>query len=195
MPSLDFSTDEFVVKQARREEMPELQIFSEANPEYWLLTHGHPPAADDAIRGFESNPPPDMRYSEHLQFLVRSVPTMKIVGQIDVATDLRATGVYHLGFFMTATNMHGTGFSQRLYRAYEQWAVERGARWLRLGVVQANARAEAFWRNLGYVEVRRQVDYVLGDLSHVLLVMVKPIAGETLRDYLEVVPRDHANPA
>jgi hypothetical protein len=30
----------------------------------------------------------------------------------------------------------------------------------------------------------------MGDLSHVLITMVKPMRGETLSDYLEAVPRD-----
>jgi ribosomal protein S18 acetylase RimI-like enzyme len=68
--------------------------------------------------------------------------------------------------------------------------MHRGARWLRLGVVEANRRAEAFWRRHGYVEVRRQHNYVVGDMNHALITMVKPMRGETLRDYLGAVPRD-----
>lgn len=185
-----FVTGEFVAQQARREDIVELQAFAESNPEYWLLTHGHPPAADDAATSFDWHPPADMGYSEHLWFLVRDVSSREIVAQIGVAADLLAAGVYHLGFFMTATRTHGTGFAHRLYEAYERWAIDRGARWLRLGVVEVNQRAEAFWRRSGYVEVRRQDNYVLGDLSHVLITMAKPMRGETLRDYLDAVPRD-----
>ena len=91
---------------------------------------------------------------------------------------------------MTATRTRGTGFARRLYEAYERWAVNRGARWSRLGVVAVNRRAEAFWRRAGYLELRRQDGYALGDISHVLITMVKPMRGETLRDYLDAVPRD-----
>lgn len=91
---------------------------------------------------------------------------------------------------MTATRTHGTGFAHRLYEAYERWAIDRGARWLRLGVVEINRRAEAFWRRLGYAELKRQDSYVLGDRSHVLITMAKPMPGETLREYLDAVPRD-----
>jgi len=91
---------------------------------------------------------------------------------------------------MTATRTHGSGFAHRLHEAYERWTLERGARWLRLGVVAANHRAEAFWRRVGYLEVKRRDGYVLGDLSHVLITMVKPMPGETLDEYLAAVPRD-----
>ena len=190
MPSQGFTTGEFVVQQAERADIPEIQAFTEENPEYWLLTHGHPPNSDDAAKSFDWRPPADMSYSEHFSFLVRHSSTREILAQIDVATDLLAAGVYHLGFFVTATRTHGSGFAHRLHEAYERWAIDRGARWSRLGVVQANGRAEAFWRRHAYAEVKRDDGYLLGDRSHVLLTMVKPLRGETLRGYLEVVPRD-----
>lgn len=190
MHSRGFTTGEFVAEQAERADIPEIQAFTEANSEYWLLTHDHPPHADDAARSFDWHPPADMSYSEHLSFLVRHSSSREILAQIDVATDLLAPGVYHLGFFMTATRTHGSGFAHRLHEAYEQWAIDRGARWSRLGVVEVNCRAEAFWRRLGYIQVKRQDSYVLGDRSHVLITMVKPMRGETLAEYLDGVPQD-----
>ncbi len=71
MDSPGFETDEFVARPAQREEIAELQAFAESNPEYWLLTHGHPPPSDDAAQNFEWHPPADMGYSEHLWFVVR----------------------------------------------------------------------------------------------------------------------------
>ena len=83
-------------------------------------------------------------------------PADAIVGEVAVATDLLARGVVHLGFFMVATARHGSGFAAEVYASYEAWAIGRDARWLRLGVVAANPRAESFWRAQGYIEVRRR---------------------------------------
>lgn len=190
MGTRGFKTDDFVAQLVKREEIAEIQAFEESNPEYWLQTHGHPPPADNAAKSFEWLPPAEISYSEHLWLLVRHSSTRKILAQLGVAVDLLAAGVYHLGFFMTATPTHGSGFAHRLYEAYERWAFDRGARWLRLGVVDANRRAEAFWRRLGYLEVKRRDGYVLGDRSHVLITMAKPMPGETLQEYLVAVPRD-----
>jgi RimJ/RimL family protein N-acetyltransferase len=190
MAASGFETEEFIAHPVAREEVAELQAFIESNPEYWLLTQGHPPPADDAAKSFDGLPPADMTYSEHLSLLVRHRSTQEILGQLDIAADLLATGVYHLGFFMTATRTHGSGLAHRLHEAYERWTLGRGARWLRLGVVAANRRAEALWRRVGYVEVKRRDGYVLGDMSHVLITMVKPMPGETLDEYLAAVPRD-----
>ncbi len=103
-----------------------------------------------------------------------------------------AVGVHHLGFLMTATRTHGTGLARRVSDAYEHWAMEHGARWLRLGVVAANTRAEAFWRRVGYVEVRREGEYVMGHRTHVMITMIKPLGAENLSNYLDAIPRDRA---
>jgi len=168
----------------------ELQAFYEANPEYYQITHGHAPAPDAALQGFDFRPPADMPYTALPMWLIRERHTGRVIGEVSVATDLLAPGVTHLGFFMVATSRHGSGFAAEIHASYEAWAIGQGARWLRLGVVAAHERAHRFWLRQGYVEVCQRHDYVLGDLSHTLRVMVKPLASNTLDAYFAAVPRD-----
>jgi RimJ/RimL family protein N-acetyltransferase len=175
---------------AGRDIAPELQQFYEANPGYWQLTHGRAPDPVEAESGFDIRPPDDMPYSDLPVWVIRDRATGRIVGEVSAATDLLASGVIHLGFFLIETALHGSGFASEVYASYEAWAVQRGARWLRLGVVAANARAEAFWRARGYLELCRRDGYVLGDRTHQLIVMMKPIGSNTMADYLAAVPRD-----
>jgi RimJ/RimL family protein N-acetyltransferase len=102
----------FVIREAERCEVAEIQAFNDSNPEYWLLTHGHPPPPDDAARAFDAHPPADMSYCEDLWFIVRD-ESGTIVAQIAVATDLMAAGVYHLGFFIVETQSWGRGLAPR----------------------------------------------------------------------------------
>ena len=169
---------------------PELQAFYEANPDYWHLVHGRAPGADEAASGFDARPPDDMSYTGLPIWVIRDRTTGRIVGEVSAATDLLAPGVFHLGFFVVETARHGSGFAAEVYAGYEVWAAEKGARWLRLGVVADNPRAEAFWRARGYLEMRRFEGYVLGDRAHQLIVMMKPIGSNTVADYLDAVPRD-----
>ncbi|HSQ10802.1 MAG TPA: GNAT family N-acetyltransferase, partial [Burkholderiaceae bacterium] len=169
----------------------ELQAFYEANPEYYQITHGHAaPAPDAALQGFDFRPPADMSYTDLPMWLIRERDSGRVVGEVSVATDLLAAGVTHLGFFMVATSRHGTGFAADVYASYEALAIGQGARWLRLGVVEGHRRAHRFWLRQGYVEVCQRHDYVLGNLSHTLRVMAKPLAANTLDAYLAAVPRD-----
>jgi GNAT superfamily N-acetyltransferase len=181
--------------RANRAAAAELQSFYEANPEYWHLTYGHAPGPGEAECGFDARPPDDMPYGDLPMWVIRDRASGRIVGEVAAATDLLVPGVIHLGFFVVETARHGSGFAAEVYAGYEAWAIGRHACWLRLGVVAANRRAEAFWRAQGYSEVRRHHNYVLGACAHELIVMVKPIGPNTLGDYLAAVPRDRPDGA
>ena len=99
------------------------------------------------------------------------------------------------GLVVVATSRHGTGDAQALYRGLEAWAATNDAAWLRLGVVQGNARAERFWEVLGFVQSRIRGGVEMGRLTNTLRVMFKPLAGGTREDYLSLLPRDRPDPA
>ena len=63
--------------------------------------------------------------------------------------------------------------------------------WMRLGVVAGNGRAERFWEKCGFVEVRRREELMMGAKINTVRVMVKPLAGGALPDYLAAVKRDN----
>jgi RimJ/RimL family protein N-acetyltransferase len=183
---------DWLAEPGLRSHASELQAFYEANPEYWLLVHGHAPPPAEAAEGFDFTPP-EMPYSALPVWLIRDRATRRLIGDLWIATDLLAPGVSHLGFFMVETARHGSGFAGEVHAAYEAWAADAGARWLRLGVVEANQRATAFWRRMGYVEVRQRGGVVIGALTHRLRVLVKPLPGSSIDDYLAAVPRDRAD--
>ena len=191
MTPLRVDADWFAVA-AQRSSARELQSFYEANPQYWQLTHGRPPQPSEAADSFDFRPPSDMTYTALPMWLIRARGSGRIIGEVSVATDLLASGVTHLGFFMVQTARQGSGLADEIYAAYEAWAIQQGARWLRLGVVEQHLRAQFFWRRHGYAEIARRQDYVLGDLRHTLLVMVKPVVPHSMDDYFAVVPRDRA---
>lgn len=84
---------------------------------------------------------------------------------------------------------HGTGAAAEIYGALEGWAGRSGAEWLRLGVVQGKRRAERFWEKRGFQEVRVRDDEI-AEQAVVLRVLVKPLGGASLEEYLKAVPRD-----
>jgi GNAT superfamily N-acetyltransferase len=181
---------EYDLVPAQRELAAELQAFHEANAQYWWLTHGHGPSADDAATAFDKGPPAHMTYSAHPWVWARDRSSGALIGQFRYVVDLMARDVWHLGFFMIDARLHGTGFAAALYRDYEERALAAGARWLRLGVVEANPRARCFWLRNGHVDVRRVEGVTLGNLTHVQFTMVKPLAGNTIDAYLAAVPYD-----
>ena len=168
---------------------PLLQRFFEANPLYFLAVNGAPAGPGEAHEEIHGELPAGWAFTK--KWVVGYLDAdNQVVALANVVSDLLASGVWHIGTFIVATSRHGSGDAQVLYRGVEDWARANGARWLRLGVVQGNVRAERFWEALGYVETRTRAGVEMGRLTNTLRVMVKPLAGGTLEQYLQLVPRD-----
>jgi ribosomal protein S18 acetylase RimI-like enzyme len=102
--------------------------------------------------------------------------------------------VWHIGLFIVATQAFGTGLAAELHDALLDWARAHGARWMRLGVVAGNERAERFWRRRGYVETRVRDGIAMGARVNSVRVMVRPLDGGRVDDYLGLVARDRPGP-
>lgn len=128
--------------------VPVLQAFFAANPEYHIAVNGAAPGADAALEQFESLPPAGWPFTKRWMLgFWRPDGTMGAMAS--AIANLFVEGVWHLGLFIVATPLHGKGTAHELYRALESWMRANGARWVRLGVVDGNRRAERFWERHG----------------------------------------------
>lgn len=184
-----FAGPGFRALEAGEADIPRLQRFFEENPEYFLVTSGEGPHADQGREEFEERPPPDLAYDRKWTIRVEDARGAMIALAI-VVSDLPAPGVWHLALFIVATRLHGKGEAKSLHDALEGWVRGNGAQWLRLGVVVGNARAERFWERLGYAEARRREGVPAGRRVNTVRVMLKPLGHEDLAGYLARVPRD-----
>ena len=184
-----FAAGAFAATEMREEDIPRLQAFFEANPEYDLAVNAAPPAPTAARDEFASRPPAQMRHDKCWALLVDGGDGA-IAAMAGIVSNMLAPGVWHIGLFIVATRLHGSGAAREIYFALEGWMHDNGARWLRLGVVAGNARAERFWEKVGFVEVRRRLAVPMGARVNDLRVMMKPLAGGTIAEYLALVARD-----
>jgi GNAT superfamily N-acetyltransferase len=183
-----FAAGVYEAVELAEEDLPALQAFFVANPEYFQEVTGAPPRPDEAKQELESRPPPGLPYDKVyvLGFLDSSG---QMVAMASVLTDLLAAGVWHISLFIIATALHGTGTAGLLYERLEKWAKDEGASWLRLDAVAGNLKAERFWEKAGYKDVQR-LPVQLGSMTHTVRVMVKPLQGSDIDEYLREVPRD-----
>ena len=126
----------------------QLQAFFEANPLYFVQVNGVPAQPGEAHDEIHGALPAGWPFTHKYVFGYQE-QTGELRAMVNVVSDLLATGVWHVGTFIVATSRHGTGDAHVLYESVERWAQQGGARWMRLGVVQGNARAEAFWVRFG----------------------------------------------
>jgi GNAT superfamily N-acetyltransferase len=188
VPSL-FVAGAYSAAELTEGDVPRLQAFFEANPEYDVAVYGTPPGPDKAREEFDEQIPPEFRYERRWMLKVTKADGA-MVAMASVVSNMIVDGVWHIGLFIVATHLHGTGASREIYGALEQWMRDRGARWLRLGVVVGNKRAERFWESLGYVETRKRLALPMGERVNDLRVMAKPLAGGAITEYLAMVARD-----
>jgi GNAT superfamily N-acetyltransferase len=170
-----------------------LQEFFEANPLYFLSVHGIPAQAGEAHEEINGELPPGWAFTQKYVFGYQD-SNSKLAGMGNVVSDLLAKGVWHVGTFIVATDRHGTGDAQALYASVEAWCQACGARWMRLGVVEGNARAEAFWEQSGYVQVAKREGIEMGPRTNTIRVMAKPLFGQPISEYYATVERDRPAP-
>jgi GNAT superfamily N-acetyltransferase len=176
------------------EDVPDLQHFFDLNPEYFVAVGGQPATSTDAHHEIHGALPAGWPYTKKWSIgFIDDAGTL--IGVADVVSDLLATGVWHIGLFIVASALQGRGVAQSLYHALERWAADRGALWLRLGVVAGNTRAERFWERFAYVDMRKRDNVEVGKLLRTIRVMAKPLASGTLTEYLGLVPRDRPESA
>ncbi len=170
-----------------------VQAFYDANPAYFQSVSGEPALPTDGLEDLRGLPPADWPWTG-VWYLGWFDPEDRLAAVTDVTSDMLAPSVWHVGLFIVETARHGGGDAQALYRSLEDWARANGARWMRLGVVQGNARAEAFWSRQGYVQMRVREGITFGDVTRTVRTMVKPLDGGsasgTIDAYLAMVARD-----
>lgn len=169
-------------------DIPELQQFFETNPEYFVAVTGQPPGSGEAHNEFHEDLPPGWPFTR--KWLIGFSDDSQMIGMANVISDLLAERVWHIGLFVVATSLHGSGTAQVIYEHLESWMRDQGAEWIRLGVVEGNIRAEHFWERVGYREVRKRSAVEMGLRFNTLRAMVKPLSGGTLQTYLTLVARD-----
>ena len=168
---------------------PLLQKFFNDNPAYFLATSATPADPDSAWEEITEQVPAEFSYTK--KWVVGYTDTKgSLAAMANVITDLPVTSVFHVGTFIVATERHGNGEAQALFHGLENWALGNGAAWMRLGVVEGNTRAERFWVSQGFIPVRRRPGILMGTRLVTTQIMVKPLAGGTLEQYLALVARD-----
>ncbi len=170
-------------------DVPALQTFFNVNPEYFLAVTGESARHDEALQEFNDQIPAGMPYRK--RWLMGFIDeTDNMVGMASIVSDLLAERVWHIGLFVVATSLHGSGTAMAILQHVESWIRANGAEWIRLGVVEGNRRAERFWEKAGYIEARKRPGVEMGSRVNTLRVMVKPLAGGSREEYWARVARD-----
>ncbi|NWC87358.1 GNAT family N-acetyltransferase [Pseudomonas reactans] len=180
-----------VVELGDRDEV-ELQRFFERAPGYFIAVNGEPATATEAHEELQGQLPAGWACSRMYWLGYRDLEN-QLVAVVNIAADLLAVGVWHIGLLLVDARLHGTGLARQLHADLEAWAAGNGAQWLRLTVVIGNTKAERFWPKQGYVSVRTREGITMGRQVNRVSIQVKALTGGQVGDYLALVPRDQVD--
>ena len=189
LKSPEFMGEGWQVQIVQESDLPAVQQFFIANPQYFQKVNGVAPRVDEAWREWHDTPPVAMPYERQIM-LGWLNPRGECLAIAIVVSELLAKHVWHIGLFIVAARLHGTSVTHEFYRSLENWIRNHQAQWLRLGVVVGHVQAERFWLKQGFIETRQRHGLVMGQLVNSVRVMVKPLTDLPMSVYLEQVPRD-----
>ena len=184
-----FAAAGLAVRELQPADVPALQALFDANPAYFQAVNGRNALPGEAQAEFDEVPPAHLPFGRQWKAGVYG-DGGRLDGTVVVLSDFCAPGVWHLGLFLLATRLHGTGAAAALHAALVDWVRTQGGRWLRLSVVVGNTRAERFWQRLGYTELRRRHGIDTGGRLNDAHVMMRPLGRDGMAGYLALVPRD-----
>jgi RimJ/RimL family protein N-acetyltransferase len=146
---------ELVVKSEQN--VDRAQRILESAPAYAILVSGHGVSATVGEEFFDELPP-GKTLDGKANFIVRFDD--QDVGVIETVRGWRETGYAHIGLLLIDEKFHGRGVGRASMRALERWI---GSTWpethtLRIGVIETNLDALAFWQKLGFTDTGERRD-------------------------------------
>src|SRR3954451_7278673 len=96
-----------------RRDVPTLQHFSDANPEYFHSVSGQAPRREEARTELDELPPQGMSFTR--KWLLGFLDDQgNMQAMANILSDFLAPHVFHIGLFIVASSLHGTGKSQAI---------------------------------------------------------------------------------
>lgn len=172
-----------------RVDLPRLQQFFDDNPDYFRNAYGAEPQPGLAASEMDDAPPPELPFEQRWVVGLFS-NAGDLCGMATLWRNFIAEQVWLISLFMIARDQYGSGLAQNFYLHLERWMLNREARWIRLGVIEGSTRAERFWAQHGYTEVRRRIDTSHCPASQNIRVLVKSLKNNPLNEYLKLIVRD-----
>jgi GNAT superfamily N-acetyltransferase len=131
----------------------DLQYLHDRCSDYFQLIEGGPTRPTCASEDLAELPPgKDLADKFYLGIYD---PDRKLVGALELARDLPSPGEWWLALLLLEPRVRGRGLGARVLDQAKQWVGRQGGSAISLAVLEQNARAERFWTEHGFVEVKR----------------------------------------
>jgi RimJ/RimL family protein N-acetyltransferase len=161
---------ELVVKDQRNVDCA--QRILESAPNYEMLVSGEGVSAAAGEEFFDELPP-GKTHEDKANFII-CLDDLD-VGVIETLRGWREAGYAHIGLLLINERFHGRGIGRASMQALERWIASTWpeTHTLRIGVIESNLAAIAFWHKLGFTDTgERRANGFLAPA----VVMLKPLS-------------------
>lgn len=124
-----------------------------SNTEYFQLVSGKAPTRQDVLND-KSACPPGVSPTQKKYGMYLAEESGDPVAVVDVLEGFSNPETYYIGLFLVDGSRQRTGLGTALYEQLEAHARECGFQRMRLGVVNTNHKARAFWKAMGFAWVK-----------------------------------------
>lgn len=97
-----------------------------------------------------------------------------IIGVIDIIRDYPQNNIWFLGLMLISPNFRSNGLGKKVFDDTEEWAVDLGAKFIRLAVVEQNIKGLNFWKKLGFKIIKDKIQDLEG-IETKLFIMEKSL--------------------
>lgn len=151
----------------------DLQDLFERSADYFQTVFGLPVGPAEAQSAFLALPE-HKTYDD--KFLLGIIDDQDVlVGHLDLIRDHPDDGVWTIGVFLLAPDVRGSGLGTEILERTAQWAATRGARTLRIDVVDWNERGLRFLERAGFRRAEAIDGYTSGALEGQLVILERPL--------------------
>lgn len=168
-----FEIDGCRARQLQPEDGESIQLLAEACEDYYQMNTALPPGPAEA-QSFFIALPEGKNYDD--KFLIGIFSKDNLVGILDAIKDYKESGEWTVGLLMLHPTARKNKLGSKTYKAFEKWAVDKGASAIRIGVLEYNEGSVRFWRQLGFDTVERRENFKFGERISHLLVMKRKCA-------------------
>lgn len=117
--------------------------------------------------------PKDKNYEDKFVIGIFDI-NLEIIGVIDIIRDYPEKNIWFLGLMIFCPEVRNNGLGKKVFDDTEEWALDLGADFIRLAVVEQNKKGYNFWKKLGFKDIKTKQDKLEG-IDTNLIIMEKSL--------------------
>lgn len=165
--SIEINNEKYIIRNLNIKDKNIIQKLCEDCTDYYNIVSGEEPK-EDTWKEILEDLPPNKTYEE--KYVLGIFKDKNLVAIVDLVRDYPDKGEWIFGLLLIHPRERRKGLGEKINGLISNMVKDNKGTKLRIGVVEDNSKALNFWRNIGYLEVKR-VNLTIGNKENIVIVM------------------------